>query len=45
MSETFQGEIKCLGIEASPSFVREFEGNGVSERFIRTLREDLLWVS
>src|SRR5215204_5601247 len=37
-------EIKCLGIEASPSFVREPEGNGVAERFIRTLKENLLWV-
>lgn len=44
MSEAFQGEIKCLGIEASPSFVREPEGNGVAERFIRTLKENLLWV-
>jgi putative transposase len=44
MSETFQGEIKCLGIEASPSFIREPEGNGVAERFIRTLKENLLWV-
>jgi hypothetical protein len=32
----FQDEIECLGIEASPSFVREPEGNGVAERFIRT---------
>ena len=39
-----QDEIKCLGIEASPSFVREPEGNGVAERFIRTLKENLLWV-
>ena len=37
MSGDFQDEIKCLGIEASPSFVREPEGNGVAERFIRTL--------
>src|ERR1017187_889521 len=44
MSVDFQGEIKCLGIEASPSFVREPEGNGVAERFIRTLKENLLWV-
>ena len=36
MSGDFQDEIKCLGIEASPSFVREPEGNGVAERFIRT---------
>jgi hypothetical protein len=33
--------IECLGIEASPSFVREPEGNGVAERFIRTLKENL----
>ncbi len=44
MSGDFQGEIKCLGIEASPSFVRQPEGNGVAERFIRTLKENLLWV-
>src|SRR5258705_7050656 len=39
MSGDFQDEIECLGIEASPSFVREPEGNGVAERFIRTLKE------
>jgi putative transposase len=33
MSGDFQDEIECLGIEASPSFVREPEGNGVAERF------------
>ena len=44
MSGDFQDEIACLGIEASPSFVREPEGNGVAERFIRTLKENLLWV-
>src|SRR6202167_5454484 len=44
MSGDFQDQIKCLGIEASPSFVREPEGNGVAERFIRTLKENLLWV-
>src|SRR6202521_452482 len=43
MSGDFQDEIKCLGIEASPSFVRQPEGNGVAERFIRTLKENLLW--
>ena len=32
------------GDEASPSFVRETEGNGVAERFIRTLKENRLWV-
>jgi hypothetical protein len=40
----FQGQIKCLGSEAWPSFVREPEGNGLAERFIRTLKENLLWV-
>ena len=40
MAGDFQDEIKCLGIEASPSFVREPEGNGVAERFIRTLKEN-----
>ena len=44
MSGDFQDEIKCLGIEASPSFVRQLEGNCVAERFIRTLKENLLWV-
>ena len=31
------------GIESSPSFVRSPEGNGCAERFIRTLKEQLLW--
>ena len=35
---------RSFGIESSPSFVREPEGNGVAERFIRTLKENLLWV-
>jgi hypothetical protein len=29
---------------SSPSFVREPEGNGCAERFIRTHKENLLWV-
>ena len=44
MSDDFQSEIAFFGIESSPSFVREPEGNGVAERFIRTLKENLLWV-
>ena len=44
MSDDFQDDIAFLGIEASPSFVRQPEGNGVAERFIRTLKENLLWV-
>lgn len=33
----FQAEIRWLEIESSPAFVREPEGNGCAERFIRTL--------
>jgi putative transposase len=44
MSGDFQDEISFLGIESSPSFVRQPEGNGVAERFIRTLKENFLWV-
>jgi transposase InsO family protein len=43
-SDVFQGELIFLGIESSPSFVREPEGNGCAERFIRTLKEQLLWI-
>ena len=44
MSDAFQKEIAFLGIESSPAFVRAPEGNGCAERFIRTLKENLLWV-
>ena len=44
MSDHFQKEIEFLGIESSPAFVRAPEGNGCAERFIRTLKENLLWV-
>ena len=30
--------------DSTRSFVREPEGNGVVERFIRTLKENSLWV-
>jgi len=43
-SRDFQGELAFLGMESSPSFVRAPEGNGCAERFIRTLKENLLWV-
>ena len=33
-----------MGIESSPAFVREPDGNGCIERFFRTLKEQLLWV-
>ena len=44
MSDYFQGELRFLGITSSPAFVREPEGNGCAERFIRTLKEQLLWI-
>jgi putative transposase len=44
VSHHFQTEIRFLGIQSSPAFVREPEGNGCAERFIRTLKENLLWV-
>ena len=44
VADDFQGELAFLGIESSPAFVREPEGNGCVERFIRTLKENLLWV-
>ena len=44
VSHHFQGEIRFLGLASSPAFVREPEGNGCAERFIRTLKENLLWV-
>jgi putative transposase len=44
MSHQFQKEIAFLGIDSSPAFVRAPEGNGCAERFIRTLKENLLWV-
>ena len=44
MSDTFQTEMLFLGIQSLPAFVRAPEGNGCAERFIRTLKENLLWI-
>ena len=44
MARDFQKDLRFLGVESSPAFVREPEGNGCAERFIRTLKENLLWV-
>jgi len=43
ISEDFQREIAFLGIKDSPSYVREPQGNGIAERFVRILKENLLW--
>ena len=44
MSDAFHKELTFLGAESSPAFIRAPEGNGCAERFIRTLKENLLWV-
>jgi putative transposase len=44
ISDAYQKELKFLGITSTPSFVAEPQCNGVSERFIRTLKEQLLWL-
>jgi putative transposase len=44
VSHDFQAELRFLGIQSSPAFVREPEGNGCAERFVRVLKENLLWV-
>jgi len=44
VSHDFQNEIAFLGLKSSPAFVREPECNGCAERFIRTLKENLLWI-
>jgi len=44
MSHAFQEELRFLCIESSPSFIKAPEGNGVAERFIRTLKKQLLWM-
>jgi putative transposase len=45
MSQVFQDELAFIGIASSPAFVREPQGNGGAERFIRTLKENLLWIT
>ena len=45
MSQVFQDEVACLDSESSSAFVREPQGNGCAERCIRTLKENLLWIT
>ena len=44
MAGDFQKELRFLGVESSPAFIRAPEGNGRAERFIRTLKENPLWL-
>ena len=42
-SDHFQGSLTWLGIQDDAAFVGEPQGNGVAERFMRTLKEQCLW--
>jgi transposase InsO family protein len=43
MSDHVQNQIAFLGMTPSFAFVRQPETNGVAERFIRTLKEQVVW--
>lgn len=43
-SHHYQAEIDFLGIARSPAFHYEPETNGCVERFIQTLKEQILWI-
>jgi hypothetical protein len=45
MSPVCQEEGAFLGIESSPALVREPQGHGWAERFLRTLKENVLWLT
>ena len=40
----FRAEIRWLGIRSTPACVRDPECNGVTERFIRTLKEERIYL-
>jgi transposase InsO family protein len=43
-SEHYQAEIDHLGIARSPAYHYEPETNGCVEKFIQTLKEQVLWI-
>jgi putative transposase len=43
-ADQFLGELRWLGIRPSPSYVGEPECNGIMERWIRTLKEECLYL-
>ena len=43
-SEHYQVEIDHLGIARSPVYHYEPETNGCAEKFIQTLKEQMLWI-
>lgn len=44
MTHDFQEELGFLGIDSSPAFVLAPKGYGCAERFVCTLKDNLLWV-
>ena len=44
VADAFRAELAWLGMTHSPSFVGEPECNGVIERFMRTLKEQCVWL-
>jgi transposase InsO family protein len=40
----FEGELRWLGIQSSPGYVGEPQCNGIMERWIRTLKEECLYL-
>lgn len=44
VADAFRSELEWLGITHSPSFVGEPQCNGVIERFMRTLKEQCIWL-
>jgi len=44
IADAWINEVKWLGITISPSYVGEPQCNGVAERFMRTLKEQCLYL-
>jgi putative transposase len=44
IADAWINEVKWLGMTISPSYVGEPECNGVAERFMRTLKEQCLYL-
>jgi transposase InsO family protein len=43
-ADQFLGELRWLGIRSTPAYVREPECNGIMERWIRTLKEECIYL-
>jgi hypothetical protein len=44
MSADFQAELRFLGMDSTPAFFREAEGNSCTDSFSHTLKEQVLWI-